>query len=84
MNQIFKSSGGFHIDLSKIIAIYDPVVERGNICFTVEVQLKDKPIYCCGYVLEEEANRATHKELLDAWIAYTQSQPPTELMHIQV
>jgi len=89
MNSIFKSSLGFHIDLSKIVAIGTAYTSLGRAYFNIDVQLMDKPIivdssraigveYDIGYPSEiERFDKEVRQELIDAWIEYSQPANPT-------
>lgn len=84
MNSIFKSSLGFHIDLSKIVAISLLDVSCPHISFQIDIQLRDKPIIvgtwmnsdkiynCYNQADVERFDKEVRQELIDAWIAYNE------------
>lgn len=77
MNSIFKSAQGFHIDLSKIVAIGRLHTEHGtNYFFNVDIQLMDKPMIVSSYDAPiyyekpEQYDEEVRIPLINAWIAY--------------
>jgi hypothetical protein len=81
MNNIFKSSLGFHIDLSKIVAISEFKIGNGYWYFVVDVQLRDLPLTITSIQNQKmrfdfyskkdsEMFGQVRRELIDAWIAY--------------
>jgi len=77
MNSIFKSSLGFHIDLSKIVAISELRHEGDpRYSFFVDIQLMDNPKIITSYSNNKYFNsievfdKEVRQELIDAWIEY--------------
>lgn len=77
MNSIFKSAQGFHIDLSKIVAISGLyTIHAHNYYFHVDIQLMDKPMIVSSYDAPiyyekpEQYDEEVRIPLINAWIAY--------------
>lgn len=84
MNSIFKSSLGFHIDLSKIVAVGPVETVHPHITFKVDIQLRDGPLQVASWINKskcydsynpadvERFDKEVRQELIDAWIAYNE------------